>query len=250
MQGFEIRGTRSSPKGRSLFATRPFTPGALIGQFPPPNSASSPSPTTSSNAIVLPATASRTSTCNHCFAPATASALKRCTACRSVAYCGTACQKAHWALIHGRECKPLRRAGASALAAVSPGSGGQQQPGGAGSGSAPPPPLSMLPDGAPLPTFCRAAMQVLLRPDLYGPVETELEGHVGAFEARREAWLNMEVPGRVVPSFVRQETGIGTTEADVRRVIEIMCKVCFIIIFIFIFPFFLRPSTNLERELC
>ncbi|KAL2759100.1 hypothetical protein ACRALDRAFT_1080656 [Sodiomyces alcalophilus JCM 7366] len=219
--GFEIRGTKSGPKGRSLHATRSFTPGALIGQFPPPTFASPPSTTTTttrsavSNAIVLPATASRTSTCNHCFAAA-GRTLKRCTACRSVAYCGAACQKAHWALIHGRECKPLRRAGMSALAAVSPPSG---QPGRAGSSS------TTLPDGAPLPAFCRAAMQVLLRPDLYGAVETELEGHVGGFEARREAWLNMEVPGRVVPSFVRLETGIGTTEADVRRVVEIMCKI-------------------------
>ncbi|ROT35612.1 hypothetical protein SODALDRAFT_70790 [Sodiomyces alkalinus F11] len=219
-QGFEIRGTRSSPKGRSVHATRSFAPGALIGQFPSSYSASHPSKTTrsaSSNPLVLPATASRTSTCNYCLTAA-GKTLKRCTACRSVAYCGATCQKAHWALIHGKECKPLRRAGASALAAVSSGSG---RSGGSGSSTTP----STLPDGAPLPAFCRAAMQVLLRPDLYGAVETELEGNVREFEARREAWLNMEVPGRVVPSFVKQETGIGTAEADVRRVVEIMCKI-------------------------
>ena len=44
--------------------------------------------------------------------------LKLCVGCRSTAYCGHACQKAHWKAAHKKECKELKKRGPMSEGAI------------------------------------------------------------------------------------------------------------------------------------
>ncbi|KAK6062671.1 SET and MYND protein [Seiridium cupressi] len=90
----KLVGTPSSPRGRSLTASRSFEPGELIAQFATP-------------CIVLPDSPSLQVTCSHCLR--TDTAVRACTGCRSTYYCSTPCQKSDWSEAHKAECKVFKK---------------------------------------------------------------------------------------------------------------------------------------------
>ncbi|KAF3769245.1 hypothetical protein M406DRAFT_250380 [Cryphonectria parasitica EP155] len=95
----DIRGTKGKgAAGRCLAARKAFQPGELIAAFLDP-------------ILVLPNGPSAKIVCNHCLSHTKPT--KACTGCRAVVYCGPACQKANWGLIHKLECKVYKRVKAS-----------------------------------------------------------------------------------------------------------------------------------------
>lgn len=151
----------------------------------------------SPGALILPSAPSRTQVCAHCLARA--ASLKRCTACKSLAYCSPACQKADWKSAHKPECPVLSRAAASTGADA--------------------------PDGAPVPTAVRAAIRILVKPEAYGALETELNGHVDDFESEGgQKWKDLELQAQVLMGWLEKEWPEGEEKAK-RRVVEILCKV-------------------------
>lgn len=88
--GLELSGTPTSPRGRSLKATRSFAPGELVARFEDPS-------------IAIPDSPSLPATCSYCLD--TDCTVRACTGCRGTFYCSTPCQKADWSLVHKRECK-------------------------------------------------------------------------------------------------------------------------------------------------
>lgn len=86
-----VRGSKgTSPKGRTLHATKAFQAGELITDFTKP-------------ILTLPNGPSSKSICNHCLAQNVHT--RACTGCRAVVYCSPACQKANWTLVHKKECR-------------------------------------------------------------------------------------------------------------------------------------------------
>lgn len=138
-------------KGRALHATRPFQPGQVLLALTP--------------LLLLPSLSHATSVCTYCFRPGDPRA---CLRCHAAFYCGAACQAAHWAAVHGRECKPLRRAGRQ------------------------------------LPTPVRALVQVLQDRDLEARVAA-LEGHVAR---RRGAagWQDVQMMAMGASAYAGQGT--------------------------------------------
>ncbi|KEY65659.1 hypothetical protein S7711_08732 [Stachybotrys chartarum IBT 7711] len=138
-------------KGRALHATRPFQPGQVLLALTP--------------LLLLPSLSHAASVCTYCFRPGDPRA---CLRCHAAFYCGAACQAAHWAAVHGRECKPLRRAGRQ------------------------------------LPTPVRALVQVLLDRDLEARVAA-LEGHVAR---RRGAagWEDVQMMAMGASAYAGQGT--------------------------------------------
>ena len=96
--GVEVRGTKSSPAGRSLWATRDYAPGTVILSMASPF-------------LVIPNSEDQRDYCPWCLLHAGKEALASCTGCRVVGYCSKACQKADWATVHSKECKAFRRLG-------------------------------------------------------------------------------------------------------------------------------------------
>jgi SET and MYND domain-containing protein len=91
---FAVRGDRSSPRGRSLHATKNFQAGDTIAVFTNPS-------------IVLPTIKAYKTTCGYCLSADLPVSL--CSGCRVVPYCGSACQSADWKLIHKKECRVCRK---------------------------------------------------------------------------------------------------------------------------------------------
>jgi len=202
---FTIVGHKSSPKGRSLQATRAFAPGDQIALF--------------TDALVcLPAGPSAKSICNACLTPPPASAagaaaqaqtqggghaVKLCTGCRFVGYCSAACQRAHWGAIHKRECRALKRVRAKV-------------------------------NQDWLPTAVRAVVQILLRlkeeggGEEGGGKEAEmvraavegLEGHVDRFR-QHKVWKDIELQALAGVTYA----GMAKTEENLSLAAEILCKV-------------------------
>lgn len=81
---------KKSSKGRSLHATKAFTPGQIIATFDP--------------LLLLPERAQVNTVCAFCLKPGKPRA---CTRCKSSYYCNAQCQAAGWATLHSRECVPL-----------------------------------------------------------------------------------------------------------------------------------------------
>ncbi len=93
-QGAEVHGTKgSSGGGRFLRASRRFDAGEQIALFANP-------------LVAIPFGAAAKSVCNRCLS--LGAPVKACAGCRAVAYCGAACQKAHWSLLHKQECRAFR----------------------------------------------------------------------------------------------------------------------------------------------
>ncbi|KAJ6445742.1 SET domain-containing protein [Purpureocillium lavendulum] len=232
-------------KGRGLYATAAFRPGAVIHVFAEP-------------ALLLPSLPHLALVCAHCLRPGTPRA---CTRCRAAYYCDAKCQADAWAAGHARECKALRRrqhqaqqpqqqqlqqqqqkqqprrrsqspvssASASASASASPQSDAvpDQQ-------TAPPPGSAAAKkatsagekvagrSGAELPTPVRALVQALLREDLADALDT-LEGHA---QHRRELggaaeWRDMEIMAMAGCAFA----GKPVNEKEVRRAVDLLCKI-------------------------
>ncbi|CCF33265.1 MYND finger [Colletotrichum higginsianum] len=156
--GIEVRGTKGGAKGgRSIYATRRFKPGDVIARFDNP-------------AVVLPPGHRALEYCNHCVKKQRPAGVKlrACTGCKTVAYCGPACQRANWSLVHKLECKAIQR-----LHEAKP---------------------AHQPDWVPTPI--RAAAQVMLRPQVLARFE-ELEGHVEQWRKKDGTDLQLQSHGVV-----------------------------------------------------
>ncbi|KAK2005622.1 MYND finger [Colletotrichum eremochloae] len=156
--GIEVRGTKGGAKGgRSIHATRRFEPGDVIACFEEP-------------AVVLPPGHRALEYCNHCLKKQQLGGpkLRACTGCKTVAYCGPACQRANWSLVHKLECKAIQR-----LHEIKP----AHEP-------------------AWVPTPIRAAAQVMLRPQVLAQFG-ELEGHVEQWRKKSETDLQLQSHGVV-----------------------------------------------------
>lgn len=181
--GIEVRGEKGGPKGRSVHATRRFEPGDIMARFNNP-------------AIVLPPGPRALEYCNHCLkqeqedAPATEK-LRACTGCKTVAYCGPACQRANWSVVHKFECKAIQR-----LHKTKP---------------------ADQPNWVPTPV--RSAAQVMLRPKVMEKFE-ELEGNVESWRGRELVKLQLQARG-VVMCLGGEENSIDLLESA----FQVLCKV-------------------------
>lgn len=190
----------SPTRGRSILASQVFSPGAVIAVFGHGEGAPS---------IAIPDNPHLARTCHYCLATAsdqdpTATSpvrVRACTGCRTVYYCTPACQKADWALAHGRgECKAFRR-----VRAPDPAS----------------PQEEVDPNHIDLPTPVRALVQVLVRPEMQAAV-AEMEGHVET--VRRDpdmAWAGIELQARAALHYLGRET----SKSNLAEAMEIVCKV-------------------------
>ncbi|KAK1725686.1 hypothetical protein CaCOL14_013349 [Colletotrichum acutatum] len=159
--GIEVRGEKGGAKGRSIHATRRFEPGDIMARFNNP-------------AVVLPPGPRALEYCNQCLnqqqedVPATEK-LRACTGCKTVAYCGPACQRANWSVVHKVECKAIQR-----LHKTKP---------------------ADQPNWVPTPV--RAAAQVMLRPKVMEKFE-ELEGNVESWQGIEMVKLQLQARGVVM----------------------------------------------------
>ncbi|KAK1638408.1 MYND finger [Colletotrichum phormii] len=182
--GIEVRGEKGSPKGRSLHATRSFEPGDIIARFNSP-------------AVVLPPGPRALEYCNHCLkqqrqeepVPSTEK-LRACTGCKTVAYCGPACQRANWSVVHKFECKAIQR-----LHKTKP---------------------ADQPNWVPTPV--RAAAQVMLRPKVMDKFE-ELEGNVELWRGKEMVKLQLQAQG-VVRCLDVDEVSVELLESA----FQVLCK--------------------------
>ncbi|KAI0894820.1 hypothetical protein F4806DRAFT_497521 [Annulohypoxylon nitens] len=150
--------------GRSVIATRSFSAGSTIAEFSDVGAHSTPT-------VAIPDSPRLSQTCSYCLKPSAAllnslsashgsgvprgavSQIHTCTGCRVSCYCGVACQRADWKLVHGKgECKAYKEGRVEAMKMGHP---------------------------PELPTPVRALLQVLLRPDVRDAV-FEMEGHEDA----------------------------------------------------------------------
>ncbi|PNP59517.1 hypothetical protein THARTR1_01007 [Trichoderma harzianum] len=79
-------------KGRGLYASKSFPPGAVISPFTP--------------LLLLPTVSHLSSVCSFCLRPGNPRA---CSRCHAASYCDATCQAAAWKAVHSRECKALRQ---------------------------------------------------------------------------------------------------------------------------------------------
>lgn len=137
--------------------------------------------------ILHPSLSHLTSVCTHCLRPGSPRA---CSRCHAAYYCDAACQKAAWTAVHSKECQPLRQRKLGSRT------------------------------GADLPTPVRALVQTLLKQEIEDGVSL-LDGHV---DKRRnsKSWPDLEMMGMAACAFAGRDGG----EADVRRAVELLCKVC------------------------
>lgn len=183
-------GPASATRGRSIVAARVFSPGDAIATFTGPS-------------VAIPDSPHLAQTCSYCLAVApdaeagNGTRVDVCTGCRTVCYCSKACQKADWALAHGRgECKAFRRVRSHLQEAQSGG--------------------AMV-----LPTPVRALVQMLLRPEMQAAA-AEMEGHVELIRAGDPAtWSDMELQARAALRYMGREASPDT----VGEAVVVLCKV-------------------------
>ncbi|POS74485.1 hypothetical protein DHEL01_v207119 [Diaporthe helianthi] len=175
----EVRGNKGSgAAGRGLYATKSFAPGELITAFTDP-------------ILALPNGPSAKTVCSNCLAHNLPT--KACAGCKFISYCGPACQKHHWSLIHKQECKSFRKVKESV-------------------------------DQDWLPTPVRALLQVLLRwdddADLRGAFGA-LEGNVEKFKAREDIWkdLSLQAYGGMTYAGRKEE------DEQLHLARDILCKI-------------------------
>ncbi|KAI1468651.1 uncharacterized protein F4812DRAFT_458178 [Daldinia caldariorum] len=195
-------GSPSPARGRSVLASKVFSPGSVVAVFAHGEGAPS---------IAIPDNLQLSRTCHYCLAiasdedPAATSPVRvrACTGCRTVYYCSPKCQKADWALAHGRgECKAFRRVRAPDPASSSSGKGED---------------TSHL----VLPTPVRTLVQVLVRPEIQAAM-AEVEGHVETVRATDPdvTWAGMELQARAALHYLNRET----SQSNLAEAMEILCK--------------------------
>lgn len=175
---FRISGTKGTGPGRSLTSQQTHAPGALIATFTSP-------------LLVLPNGPSAKSVCNHCLAHN--APVKACTGCKAVVYCGAACQKANWTLVHKLECKVFKRVKTSV-------------------------------DKDWLPTPVRALVQVLLRWDAEEELRAafgRLEGNVDRFRKREDVWKDIGLQAYGGMAYA----GRKENDDELHMARDILCKV-------------------------
>lgn len=175
---FTVTGTKGTGSGRSLTSRVTHAPGSLIATFTHP-------------LLILPAGPAAKTVCNHCLAHKRP--VKACTGCKAVVYCGPACQKANWAVVHKLECKVFKRVRASV-------------------------------DKDWLPTPVRALVQVLLRwdgDDVLRAAFGALEGNVDQFKPRQDVWkdIGLQAYGGLVYAGRREN------DDQLHMARDILCKV-------------------------
>ncbi|KAK1710221.1 MYND finger [Colletotrichum lupini] len=181
--GIEVRGERGGAKGRSVHAARRFEPGDIMARFNNP-------------AVVLPPGPRALEFCSHCLkqqqedTPVTEK-LRACTGCKTVAYCGPACQRANWSVVHKFECKAIQR-----LHKTKP---------------------ADQPNWVPTPV--RSAAQVMLRPKVMEKFE-ELEGNVESWQGREMVKLQLQARG-VVMCLGGDEASVDLLESA----FQVLCKI-------------------------
>ncbi|KAF3056002.1 SET domain and MYND-type zinc finger protein 6 [Daldinia childiae] len=190
----------SPSRGRSILASQFFSPGAVIAVFTHGEGAPS---------IAIPDNPHLARTCHYCLAIASDQDLRyispvrvrACTGCRTVYYCTPACQKADWALAHGRgECKAFRR-----VRAPDPAESQEET----------------NPDHKVLPTPVRALVQVLVRPEMQAAV-VDMEGHVETVRTTDPdvAWAGIELQARAALHYLNREM----SKSNLAEAMEIVCK--------------------------
>ncbi|KAI3323581.1 SET domain-containing protein [Xylariaceae sp. AK1471] len=183
-EGLILKGT-TTPRGRSVIASRTFQPGDTIATF------SSPS-------IAIPDSPHLATTCSGCLLPAsdhghpstTSSRIVRaCTGCRTVAYCSPACQRLDWTTGgHKAECKVFQRVRAE----------GHDF----------------------LPTPVRALVQVLLRAEMSAAMP-EMQGHVDEFRQESgKLWADMELQAVAALHYLGREANARS----LAQAIDVLCK--------------------------
>lgn len=175
---FRISGTKGTGRGRSLTSQQAHAPGALIATFTDP-------------LLVLPNGPSAKAVCNHCLAHHVP--VKACTGCKAVVYCGGACQKANWGLVHRLECRVFKRVRSSV-------------------------------DRDWLPTPVRALVQVLLRWDADAGLRAavgRLEGNVEGFRKREEVWKDIGLQAYGGMAYA----GRKENDDELHMARDILCKV-------------------------
>ncbi|KAI1803362.1 hypothetical protein F4811DRAFT_525191 [Daldinia bambusicola] len=193
-------GSPSPTRGRSVLASKAFSPGSVIAVFAHGEGAPS---------IAIPDNPHLARTCHYCMAiasdqdPSATSPVhvRACTGCRTVYYCSPKCQKADWALAHGRgECKAFRRVRAPDPASSEKGEDTSQ---------------------LVLPTPVRTLVQVLVRPEIQAAM-AEVEGHVETVHATDPdvTWAGMELQARAALHYLNREM----SKSNLAEAMEIMCK--------------------------
>ncbi|KAI0852504.1 hypothetical protein F5Y00DRAFT_174166 [Daldinia vernicosa] len=190
-----VLSSPSPTRGRSILASRTFSPGAVIAVFAHDKGAP---------IIAIPDNEHLSRTCHYCLAvssdqnPMATSPVhvRACTGCRIVYYCTPACQKADWALAHGRgECKAFRRIQEEIQEEVDP---------------------KLL----VLPTPVRALIQVLVRPEMQAAV-AEMEGHMEAVRSDSDmTWAGLEFQARATLHYLNREAN----KSNLAEAMEAVCK--------------------------
>ncbi|KAI0385809.1 hypothetical protein F5Y04DRAFT_157168 [Hypomontagnella monticulosa] len=196
-------GPVTPTRGRSIIATQTFPPGGTIAIIPDDLS------------VALADTPHLSQTCSSCLAvssevvnplgspgPNTPTVkVRACAGCSTAYYCSPTCQKADWKRVHGRgECKIFKRVRAAI---------GKE---GAAPGQA------LTGRWNVLPTPARAALHILLRPELMAAV-AETEGHVEE-ASKGEGRANLEFQARAVLNYMGREE----TQRNVQEAVEVFCK--------------------------
>ncbi|KAI1142798.1 SET domain-containing protein [Hypoxylon sp. FL0543] len=229
-------GPETRDRGRSVVATQSFAPGATIARFPGAD-ASNPS-------ISVPDNEHLPRTCHYCLAvpdppftyytrasaadlaslglltsnaettPApqsstTTAAVRACTACQTAHYCSRACQKADWALAHGKgECKAFRRVTARFEAEKPPGQGQQQQ--------------HRDWKSQALPSNIRALVQALVRPELLAAM-ADMEAHADKDRTLASGGTRAEIEFQAQAAL--HYMGREATPQSITEAADIMCKI-------------------------
>jgi len=192
-EGLILSGTTTSPRGRSITASRVFKPGDVIATFDSPNIAIPDSPhlSTTCSGCLLPATATGTGGSDIVSGSRPGRVVRECTGCRTVAYCSPACQKLDWTTGgHKAECKVFKRVKAE----------GHEF----------------------LPTPVRALAQILVRPEM-GAALAEMQGHTDKFRQESgKLWMDMELQAMAALHYLGREGN----PRNLAGAIDILCKVC------------------------
>lgn len=137
--------------------------------------------------ILHPSLSHLTTVCTYCLRPGSPRA---CSRCHAAYYCDATCQQAGWTAVHSKECKPLRQRKLGSRT------------------------------GAELPSPVRTLVQTLLKGEIQEAVG-KLDGHA---ERKRntKSWPDLEMMAMAACAFAGKDGG----EEEMRKAVELLCKVC------------------------